>query len=635
MSTSAHFDSEIISQIDEAQSSRVPTPLPDNLYAVVRQAHLVDTDTESGPLEDPRETEIPQPLSIAPSPVLPSDDPCLIVRQAHTPATIDPESEPEEALPKTKEFQPLAARTAPPSLNHTPTSPDSTPVSPLTDEEFEASEPSDTRITSSHSTASSDSTTPLSPGHPLAQTSPAPTRVSYYRSTARMVARSEESKDEGLDSEGEEASPKGHKQQAVLVEVTTAYRPLGLGYGAVRHRTLELAKEISPSTFEVGHSSRSFSPSSLAVPTPVASLVTTSTTTIVVGEDEFLEVGAQLELHWSILHDHTQRLDALPPALFKGYDRDIRELIPETSLESWAGHVDALRAEMWRARYVIGVLRTKVMSTPTHFDSKIILQTDKAQSSRVPTPLPEDPYVTVRQAHLVDTNSESEPFEDYRETKIPQPLPIAQSLTPSDIHYIPLLPKFEGVTDWYQSQVVMSSASSAVTYTFVYTDSEPGKAFWGADDEEVSEGGIPRVIVLGYDGLPIQPPIYPKYIPLEDEHEFPAKEQPLPPIDSPTVESPGYVTKSDPEEDPEEYEDEETEEDEDKDEEDEEEDEEHLAPADSFVIVPTDEPVSPPDGIELVIPPPSTDLTIGARITVRPQTSISLLPETEVKRLLP
>ncbi|GJX02346.1 putative reverse transcriptase domain-containing protein [Tanacetum coccineum] len=112
---------------------------------------------------------------------------------------------------------------------------------------------------------------------------------------------------------------------------------------------------------------------------------------------------------------------------------------------------------------------------------------------------------------------------------------------------------------------VMSSASSAVTYTSVYTDSEPGRVFWGAD-EEISDGGIPRVIVLGYDGLPMQPvappspdyipgpedpqtppvpqdederepmfiqahdpdyvpePIYPEYIPLEDEHEFLAEE---------------------------------------------------------------------------------------------------------------
>ncbi|GJZ65406.1 hypothetical protein Tco_0622102 [Tanacetum coccineum] len=222
-------------------------------------------------------------------------------------------------------------------------------------------------------------------------------------------------------------------------------------------------------------------------------------------------------------------------------------------------------------------------------------------------------------------------------------------------------------------QVIMSSATSAVTYTSVYTDSEPGRAFWGADDEEVSEGGIPRVIVLGYDGLPIQPvapsspdyipgpedpqtppvpqdkderepmfvqvhdpdyvpePIYPEYIPMEDEHEFPTEEQPLPPVDSPTAESPGYVTESDPEEDPEEYEDDETE---DGMRTSEEEKKEHLAPTDSTVVVPADEPVSPPEGTEPVIPPPSTDITIGARITVRPQASISLPPEAEVERLL-
>ncbi|GKF85146.1 hypothetical protein Tco_0250044, partial [Tanacetum coccineum] len=50
----------------------------------------------------------------------------------------------------------------------------------------------------------------------------------------------------------------------------------------------------------------------------------------------------------------------------------------------------------------------------------------------------------------------------------------------------------------------MSSASSVVTYTSVYTNSEPGRVFWGVD-EEISDGGIPRVIVLGYDGLPMQP----------------------------------------------------------------------------------------------------------------------------------
>nr|GFA88377.1 hypothetical protein [Tanacetum cinerariifolium] len=68
----------------------------------------------------------------------------------------------------------------------------------------------------------------------------------------------------------------------------------------------------------------------------------------------------------------------------------------------------------------------------------------------------------------------------------------------------------------------MSSASSAVTYTSVYTDSEPERVFWGAD-EELSDGE----------------PMYPEYIPLEGEHVLPVKEQPLPPVDAPTAESPG------------------------------------------------------------------------------------------------
>ncbi|GKG59101.1 hypothetical protein Tco_0602810, partial [Tanacetum coccineum] len=65
-----------------------------------------------------------------------------------------------------------------------------------------------------------------------------------------------------------------------------------------------------------------------------------------------------------------------------------------------------------------------------------------------------------------------------------------------------------------------------------------------------------------------------------------------------------------------------------------EEEEEHLAPADSTTVIHADEPVSPPEGTEPVIPPPSIDITVGARITVRPQASISLPPEAEVERLL-
>ncbi|GJR03384.1 hypothetical protein Tco_0526368 [Tanacetum coccineum] len=205
-----------------------------------------------------------------------------------------------------------------------------------------------------------------------------------------------------------------------------------------------------------------------------------------------------------------------------------------------------------------------------------------------------------------------------------------------------------------QEKPVMSSASSAVTYTSVYTDSEPGRPVappspdYIPGPEEPQTPPVPQdederepMFIQPHDPDYVPEPIYPEYIPLEDEHEFPVEEQPLPPVDSPTAESPGYVTESDPEEDPKEYEDDETEDGlvdypidggedgddddddssgddaDDEDEEDEEEEEEkHLALADSAVIVPTVELVSPP------------------RITVWLQASISLPPKAGVERLL-
>ncbi|GKB90109.1 hypothetical protein Tco_0962381, partial [Tanacetum coccineum] len=106
-------------------------------------------------------------------------------------------------------------------------------------------------------------------------------------------------------------------------------------------------------------------------------------------------------------------------------------------------------------------------------------------------------------------------------------------------------------------------------------------------DEEPSDGGPPRVIVYGYDGLPMQPiaPLSPDYVPGPEhppshnyvsgpEHppspidvqyvsgpeypeylapsdaEAPLEDQPLPTDASPTALSPGYVADFDPDEDP-------------------------------------------------------------------------------------
>ncbi|GJU64404.1 hypothetical protein Tco_1246239 [Tanacetum coccineum] len=112
--------------------------------------------------------------------------------------------------------------------------------------------------------------------------------------------------------------------------------------------------------------------------------------------------------------------------------------------------------------------------------------------------------------------------------------------------------------------------------------------FWGAD-EELSDGGSLRVIVYGYDGLPMQPvappsldyvpgpehppspdympgpehlpspvevpyvpePEYPEYL-VPSNVEAPLEDQPLPTDASPTALSPSYMANSDLDEDPEE-----------------------------------------------------------------------------------
>ncbi|GJV72509.1 hypothetical protein Tco_1492504 [Tanacetum coccineum] len=180
-------------------------------------------------------------------------------------------------------------------------------------------------------------------------------------------------------------------------------------------------------------------------------------------------------------------------------------------------------------------------------------------------------------------------------------------------------------------------SSSTVTYTYVYTDSEPWR-FYGGSDEEPADVGSLGVIIYRYNGLPMHPvappspnyvpgpkhppssdyvpgpehppspvyvpePEYPKYL-VSSRDEAPIEDQPQPADASPTTLSPSYVADSDPEEDPDEDhadyhadgrdgddepsdsdvddddaddEDEEAFEDEDNDVE-----EEHLAPADSY-----------------------------------------------------
>ncbi|GKB45803.1 hypothetical protein Tco_0896556 [Tanacetum coccineum] len=255
MSTLAHIDSETISQTDIARRSRVPVPLPDNPYMAVS------------------ETKIPQPLPFAPSPVPPSDDPYLIVSQAHTPATIDTESEPEEAPSETKEF--------------------------------EASKPSNTRITSPHSTAPSDSITltarmavrtqpTLSPGMSARIAEVAALSPSSFQEVLGTTELVEDTKDESSDSDTEGEGSKEEEE-------------LALGEGSV------------PSTFEIRQSSRSMSKQQRVEETPTP----------------------RPGLRSMEQEQEQERATVTFSAIWR----------PVLALESWARHVDAQRVEMWRARY--------------------------------------------------------------------------------------------------------------------------------------------------------------------------------------------------------------------------------------------------------------------------------------------
>ncbi|GJW18672.1 putative reverse transcriptase domain-containing protein [Tanacetum coccineum] len=169
------------------------------------------------------------------------------------------------------------------------------------------------------------------------------------------------------------------------------------------------------------------------------------------------------------------------------------------------------------------------------------------------------------------------------------------------------------------------SEHSTVTYTSI-----------SSDYKEPSDVGSPGVVFYGYDRLPMHPPS-PDYVP-DPEHP-PSPVYLLSVTVSPTTDSPGYITESDPEEDLEEEDDEDPEEDpadypmdeDDKEEEeessrddadDEEEDEgedeeeakEHLAPADS-------------------VPPPQTG-TRGARMTVLPQPPMAASTEALIAAIL-
>ncbi|GJS57680.1 hypothetical protein Tco_0652464 [Tanacetum coccineum] len=89
---------------------------------------------------------------------------------------------------------------------------------------------------------------------------------------------------------------------------------------------------------------------SLTVPSPIALPVATPAATILVDEDQFIEIGEQIELYRGILQDPTHRLDAMPPTLFVDIDRDVRELYTRSGVRPVLALEAALQRELQEMR---------------------------------------------------------------------------------------------------------------------------------------------------------------------------------------------------------------------------------------------------------------------------------------------
>ncbi|GJT42651.1 hypothetical protein Tco_0951366 [Tanacetum coccineum] len=367
---------------DDEQCQRLSSThlFHDDPYILVRQAYTSTiTDTESEPFKDSIEIEDPQSLPITSAPI-PSPD--------YTPATphTDEESKPMEAS---------ETRVALPHFN-TPPSDSTSPLSldlPLPTQTSLIPTPSRAYYYRSTARMAMRMQPTLSPGlsarvievMTLSLPSFLDTKTKGDESEAEGTdSESEESEDVGPSSESKEAASEDQQQQTAPVEDTVADESLGLGYGATRLRQTvdktptprllvrttwedpvdgtvytdikcDMPPIQTPASPECSFGSLPISPASLIVPSPVA----TPASVEPVDEVFLAELGAEIELHGGILHDHTQLLEALPPSFFEGYEQGHEHATitfgalwqPFLAFEAWVGWTDAQRAALWQTRY--------------------------------------------------------------------------------------------------------------------------------------------------------------------------------------------------------------------------------------------------------------------------------------------
>nr|GEX91803.1 hypothetical protein [Tanacetum cinerariifolium] len=308
-------DLEISTQADEAQSFQVLVQLPNDPYKAIRQAYLVGTDDEFDPFEDPVETETPEsPYTIAP--------PTCHVRESEGSGMSGARSTSLDSIATLSLDHPLThtSLVLVPSLHMnarmamrilpvmSPSfSVNIAEVAVMPDSSFrkrfskgdELGEEEDEDVEES-SYSDSESEDEKDEGPTVMDEDPA--------AEAEGLAARDEGPDMGVEIlglGGDEAVPEG-QQLATLVVETAVGEHLRLGYGALKRQEIASREGQMPSVFEI-------------VASPAMAEV----------EGFLVELGAHIEMHRGLIHDHTLVL----------------------ALEAWAGCVDTRMENMLRAEY--------------------------------------------------------------------------------------------------------------------------------------------------------------------------------------------------------------------------------------------------------------------------------------------
>ncbi|GJR88493.1 hypothetical protein Tco_0212504 [Tanacetum coccineum] len=312
MSTPVFVNPECFTKADEAQSSQVPVPLPEDPYEAIRQAYLDGTDTESEPFEDPIDTETLETTH-------------MVVRAPHVMSSglsaimADVATMSESALRKRfRSSYESSPSVSPPDL---PSWKRYRATSELVDDNDENDDEEDEEIEES---MDSDSVSEDAEDEgPTAEDEDPATKDEGF--TAGVEGPDMHDEGYGLDDEshGRDDESRGIDDEGHSVESDR----LGLGYEALRRRELVLEEGDVYSTFEAGQGYGSAPEFERPEPTLTTWTDPKDATPAAVKTGGFLtELGAQVEMQGGLIRDHAVRLEELSPALFERYERDIEEL---------------------------------------------------------------------------------------------------------------------------------------------------------------------------------------------------------------------------------------------------------------------------------------------------------------------